>query len=276
MEHAVHVDRAGARLEPVVADEQDDVVGTSAADERADRVVGLAEDVGHLLADARVLVLHVVRVVGRDVVGQAVLRAVDADPDAGHHVPLGVVHEPLAGGDALARDLERLVQVGVGLVVIRGPAHAVDRPLVPGLLQGVLQVGGLADGAALRQHAAGHQVAGERGRRERERHVQQQLVLLRRGQVIEERARLDRLVGDRVGLVGAGHRLQDVVDAVVHRVHPGEEGRPGRPAVRGNRGAQDVLLPPVDERLQVRQRALLEQGVEDAPVGAVPRDQDDS
>ena len=73
VEHAVHVDRAGARLEPVVADEQDDVVGTSAADERADRVVGLAEDVGHLLADARVLVPRIVGVVGRDVVGQAVL-----------------------------------------------------------------------------------------------------------------------------------------------------------------------------------------------------------
>ena len=250
--------------------------GRARDDERADRVVGLAEDVGHLLADARVLVLHVVRVVGRDVVGQAVLRAVDADPDAGHHVPLGVVHEPLAGGDALARDLERLVQVGIGLVVIRGPAHAVDRPLVTGLGQGLLQVVGLADRAALRQHAAGNEVAGEVGRRERQRNVQQQLVLARGGQVIEERARLDRLVRDRVGLVGAGHRLQDVVDTVVHRVHPSQEGRPRRPAVRGDGGAQDVLLPPVDERLQVRQRALLEQGVEDAPVSAVPRDQDHS
>ena len=40
--------------------------------------------------------------------------------------------------------------------------------------------------------------------------------------------------------------------------------------------AQDVALPPVDQRLEVGQRALLEQGVEDAPIGAVPRDQDHS
>ncbi len=103
--------------------------GRARRDERADRIVGLPEDVGDLLPDARVLVLRVVGVVGRDVVGEAVLRAVDAHPDARHQVPLGVVHQPLGGLDALARDLERLVQVGVGLVVIRGPAHAVDRPL---------------------------------------------------------------------------------------------------------------------------------------------------
>ena len=42
--------------------------GRARRDERADRLVGLAEDVGHLLADARVLVLRVVGVVGRDVV----------------------------------------------------------------------------------------------------------------------------------------------------------------------------------------------------------------
>ena len=77
LQHAVHVDRARARLEPVVGDEQDDVVGTRARDERADRLVGLLEDVGHLLADARVLVLDVVGMVGRDVVGQRVLGAVD-------------------------------------------------------------------------------------------------------------------------------------------------------------------------------------------------------
>ena len=43
--------------------------------------------------------------------------------------------------------------------------------------------------------------------------------------------------------------------------------------MRRDRGAQDVLLAAVDEGLEVRQRALLQERVEDAPIGAVPRDQ---
>ena len=251
--------------------------GAGVRDEAADRVVGLAEDVGDLLAHAGVLVLRVVGVVGRDVARQAVLGAVDRDPDARHQVPVGLLHQELGDVDPLLRDLEGFVEVGVGLVVVRRPRHAVDRPLEVRLGERVGQVGRRGEGASLREDAAGQQVPVERlRRREGQRHVQQELLLARGGEVVEERARLDRLVGDRVLLVGARHGLEDVVDAVVHRVDAGEEGRPGRPAVGGHGGAQDVLLPPVDERLQVRQRALLEQGVEDAPVGAVPRDQDDS
>ena len=68
LQQAVHVHGARARLEPVVRDEQDQVVGPSAGDERAERLVDLAEDVGGLAADPRVLVRQVVGVVGRDVV----------------------------------------------------------------------------------------------------------------------------------------------------------------------------------------------------------------
>ena len=66
---------------------------------------------------------------------------------------------------------------------------------------------------------------------------------LARGEVVEERSRLDRLVGHRVLLVRARHGLEDVVDAVVHRVDAGQEARPGRPAVRGHRATQHVALP---------------------------------
>ena len=68
LQQAVHVHGARARLEPVVRDEEDQVVGTGAGDERAERLVDLAEDVGGLAADPRVLVRQVVGVVGRDVV----------------------------------------------------------------------------------------------------------------------------------------------------------------------------------------------------------------
>ena len=276
VQQVVHVQRARAALEPVVADEQDQVVGLGARQERADRVVELLVDAARLGADRGGGVLREVGMVGGDVVRQAVLRAVDAHPDRGEQVPLGVVHQPLAGLDALAGDRERLVQVGVGPVAVRGPAHAVDRPLQAGLLQRVLEVGGVADAAALRQDAAGDQVPGDVGRRERERDVQQELLLAGRGEVGQERALLDRLVGDRVRLVGAGDGLEDVVDAVVGRVDAGQEARPRGPRVRGDRGLQDALLPPVDQRLQVRQVAALEERVEDAPIGAIPRDQDHS
>ena len=87
---------------------------------------------------------------------------------------------------------------------------------------------------------------------------------------------LIELEGDRVLLVGARLRLEDVVDAVVVGVDAGQERGPGRPGVRGDRGAEDLALALVEEGLEVGQGALLQQGVEDAPVGAIPRDQDHS
>jgi hypothetical protein len=75
--------------------------------------------------------------------------------------------------------------------------------------------------------------------------------------------------------VGPRHGLEDVVDPpVIGRVHPREERRPRRPRVGWDGRAQDVLLPPVDQCLQVRQVTPLEERVEDAPVGAVPSDED--
>ena len=223
-----------------------------------------------------VLVLDVVGMIRRDVVREAVLGPVDAHPHRRHEVPLGVVHQPLAGLDALAGHVERLVEVGVGTVPVRGPAHPVDRPLEPGVREDVGEVGRVRERPSLRKDAAGGEVPVDRGRRERQRNVEQQLLLAGRGEVVEERPRLDRLVGDRVLLVRPGDGLEDVVDAVVHGVDAGQEARPRAPAVRRNRRPQDVLLPAVDQRLQVRKRALLQEGVEDAPIGAVPRDQDDS
>ena len=52
--------------------------------------------------------------------------------------------------------------------------------------------------------------------------------------------------------------------------------RPGRPGMRGNGGTENLALAPVEQCLEVGQSALLQQGVEDAPIGAVPRDQDHS
>ena len=94
--------------------------------------------------------------------------------------------------------------------------------------------------------------SGSRG----ERDIQQELVLAGGREAVEERPRLDRAVGDRVVLVGARLRLEDVVDAVVVGVNPGEERRPGRSGVRGDGGAQDLALALVDQRLEVGQGYL--------------------
>jgi hypothetical protein len=260
----------------MVRDEQDQVIGTGAGDEGAERLVGLAEDVGGLAADPGVLVRRVVRVVGRDVVRQRVLRPVDRDPDARHQIPLGVVHQVFGDLDPLRRDLVGLVEVGVGLVPVGGPAHPVDRPFQASLHQVGGQVVGNGERAVLRQDPAGDQRPVDLRRREGERHVQHQHALVRGREVVQERARLDRLVGDRVLLVRARDGLEDVVDAVIDRIDAGQEARPRGPAVGRDRGAEDVALPSVEERLEVGERALLEQGVEDAPIGAVPRDQDHS
>jgi hypothetical protein len=263
-------------LEPVVGDEQDQVVGTGARDEPAESVVGLPEDVGDLLPDPRVLVLRVVRMVGRDVVRERVLGPVDRDPHRGHQVPVRVVHQALGDRDPLRGDLEGLVEVRVGPVPVGGPAHPVDGPLEVVLGERLGQVGRVGEGAPLRQDPAGEEVPVDVRRRECERDVEQELVLAGGREVVEERPRLDRLIGDRVLLVGARLRLEDVVDAVVVGVDAGQERGPGRPRVRGDGGAEDLALAPVEEGLEVGQGALLQQGVEDAPVGAIPRDQDHS
>jgi hypothetical protein len=180
----------------------------------------------------------------------------------------------LGDRDPLRGDLERLVEVRVGPVPVGGPAHPVDRPLEVVLGERVGQVGGVRERAALRQDPAGQEVPVDVRRRERERDVQQQLFLAGGREVVEERPRLDRAVGDRVLPVGARLRLEDVVDAVVVGVDAGQERGPGRPGVRGNDRAEHLALALLEEGLEVGQRALLQQGVEDAPIGAIPRDQD--
>ncbi len=201
------------------------------------------------------------------------LGAVDRDPHRGHEVPVRVVHQPLGGADPLAGDLERLGEVGVGLVPVGRPRHAVDHPRHAGLLELVGQVGRVRVGAPLRQHAAGegHPVDGRR--REHQRQVRVDPHLAGRREVLDERPLLDRLEGDRVLLVGPRDGLEDVVDPVIGRVDPRQERRPGRPRVGRHRRPQDPPLPPVDQGLQVRQVTPLEQRVEDAPVGAVPSDE---
>ena len=46
--------------------------------------------------------------------------------------------------------------------------------------------------------------------------------------------------------------------------------------MRGDGGAENIALALVEEGLEVGQSALLQQGVEDAPIGAIPRDQNHS
>jgi hypothetical protein len=70
-------------------------------------------------------------------------------------------------------------------------------------------------------------------------------------------------------------RLEDVVDAVV------VGSTAVRTRARSTRSAwdhraEDLPLALVEEGLEVGQGALLQKGVEDAPVGAIPRDQDHS
>ncbi len=243
LQQLIHVDRARDRLEPVVRDEQDEVVVARARDERADRVVELLVDVAHLRADRGLLVAGGVRVVGRDVVRERVLRAVDAHPDGGHQVPVRVVHQPLGRADPLAGDLERLVQVRVGLVAERRPRHAVDRPGHAGPLELLGQVGRVRVRAALRQHPAGDDLPLDLRRREHQRDVGVHPDLAGRREVLDERPLLDRAVGDRVLLVRSGDGLEDVVDAVIGRVDTRQERRPGRPRVGRHGRAQDVLLP---------------------------------
>ena len=76
-------------------------------------------------------------------------------------------------------------------------------------------------------------------------------------------------------IIGTGAN-PNVAAAVVIGIDAGQERRPGRPRVRGDGGAKDLALALVEEALEVGQRALLQQRVEDAPVGAIPRDQDHS
>ncbi len=90
------------------------------------------------------------------------------------------------------------------------------------------------------------------------------------GEVLDEGSRLDRAVGDGVGLVRPGDRLEDVVHAVVGGIDAGEERRPRSPRVRRDGRLQNAALPARDKRLQVRQRALFQQGIEDAPIRAIP------
>jgi hypothetical protein len=210
--------------------------------------------------------------VGRDVVRERVLRPVHRDPHRRHQVPVRVVHQPLGRADPLAGDLERLVQVLLGPVAVGGPGHAVDHPRHAGLLELFGQVGRLRVGAPLRQHAAGGDPPVDVRRREQQRHIGVDPDLAGRREILDERPLLDRLVGDRVLLVGPRHGLEDVVDPVIGRVDPRQERRPRRPRMGRHRRAQDALLAPVDQRLQVRQGAPLEQGFEDAPVGAIPSD----
>ena len=116
------------------------------------------------------------------------------------------------------------------------------------------------------------------GRRERERDVQQQLLLAGRGQVGQERALLDRLVGDRVLPCGCPGRSRGCRR---------RRGRPGRRrsgssatpprSAWGRWSVRTSLLPPVDQAPAGSAASpLLEERVEDAPIGAVPRDQDHS
>jgi hypothetical protein len=69
-------------------------------------------------------------------------------------------------------------------------------------------------------------------------------LLVRPGQVVQERARLDRLVGDRVLLARARRGLEDVVDAVVDRIEAGEEARPAGPARPLTPKSKQLVKPP--------------------------------
>src|SRR4029453_18066157 len=111
------------------------------------------------------------------------------------------------------------------------------------------------------------------GRREHQRDVRVDAGPAGRREVLDEGPLLDRAGGDRVLLVGARDGLEDVVDAVVGRVHAGQERRPSGPGVGWDGRAQHRPLPLGDQALEVGQISPLEQGVQDAPVSATPSDQ---
>ena len=136
--------------------------GLRARQERADRLVEPAcRCCGVLGADRGAGVRREVGMVGGDVVRQAVLRAVDRSPRPWRTGPTRCCPSATRWpAMRLPVTVERLVQVGVGPVAVRGPAHAVDRPLQAGLLQRVLAGRpGSVNAAALRQDAAGDQRA---------------------------------------------------------------------------------------------------------------------
>ena len=133
----------------------------------------------------------------------------------------------------------------------------------------------MGEGPPLGQYSSGHELSPDRRRREGERHVHHQQLHAGIAQVIEEGPLLDRTEGDRE-LPGTAPPLEDVIDAVPVRVDPGEEGRPGRPGVGGDGGGEDGPPASIDQGGQVGEDAPFQQRVEDAPVGAIPADEEDS
>ena len=201
------------------------------------------------------------------VLEQAVLHPVGRHEHHAGDIPRLLVHQPLHGcgaalGDALdvGQQVERPVAEG-------RPGAAVDRPAECGA-----DLGRMAEGAALRDHAAGDGDADDLGRRIGQRHVHQQRRPVGVRQALRPGGREDGSPRDRHPPVRTRAVLEDVEDSVPGRVAAGQKRGPGRPGVGGQARAGHAPAAAADQRGEVGEVALLEQRIEDVPVGAVPAD----
>ena len=275
LEQPVHVHRSGARLEPVVAHEQDQVLGTGSRDQAAEPVVEHPVDVPNPGRHRRLGELGVIGVVRGDVLRQAVLHAVGGEVHETRHPPVPVVDQPLHRLLPGRGHLHHLVEEGLRPVPVGGPRHPVDRPGRARLLQLASQLLGMGEGAPLRQHPSRDQPPSDGERRERQGDVHHERFHPRPGQVLHEGPLLDRAEGHGEPLL-APPPFEDVEHPVLRRVDAGQERGPRRPRMGRKGRSEHGPASPLDQRGQVGQDPPLQQRIQDAPVGAVPSDQENS
>jgi hypothetical protein len=160
--------------------------------------------------------------VGRDVLHEAVLDPVGRYVYEHAEIPLGRIEEVLEGLLSLRRDGLALIQERLGPVTEGGPAHSVDRER-SSRLQLLLQLGRVCVRATSWEDPSRNHLAVDDGRRKGEGDIRRQRRLVCRGEVVEDRARLDRAVSDREPSGHARLVLEDVEDAVTSRVEAGHE-----------------------------------------------------
>ena len=264
----------GHRSEAVVAHEPDLVVRAGPGGQAPQPLVEHPVHVTNVLGHGLLGQFGVVGMVGGQVLGKAVLHPVGGEVHAAGDPPVRgvqkVLHGPLAGRG----HLHHLPEERFRPVAIGGPGHPVDRPGDAGLPEVLGQALRMGERPPLGQHPAGDELAPDGRRGEGQGDVDHERLDPRSVEILQERPFPDRAEGHRE-LPGPTAPLQDVVDPMAVRIHAGEERRPGRPGVRGDRGREGCPSSPLDEGGQVGEDAPLQQRVEDAPVGAVPADEED-
>ena len=123
-------------------------------------------------------------------------------------------------------------------IVERGPGHAIDRKWHTRRLELGSEALRVGVRPALGKDPARHQLSFDDGRGERDRHVHHHGLDAGIGQVGQEGPLPDRTERHRKPVRPSPPRFEDVVHAVVGRIHAGQERGPRRPGMGGERGPQ--------------------------------------